>query len=338
MSYPHFRPATGEMVRTLTAQRDGETKLGEKVDVPAGDDLAVALVASKARFVLFGIPEDIGVRANLGVGGAHTAWEPALKALLNVQSTPKLRGDELLVLGAFDFADWMEKSLGEAPESLRGWVSRIDDVVFPLVQAIVKAGKVPLVVGGGHNNAYPLLKGCSQAMEQPLHCINLDAHSDYRRPEGRHSGNGFRYARQEGFLDRYSIIGLHENYNSSTIAGELESDDRIRISWYEDIFLRGKRSFEQAVQEALDFGKGPCGIELDLDCIEGVLSSAATPSGIAVTQARQYLSMAARPRPVYLHLTEGATELRDGRKDPTTGKLIAYLLTDFMKAFLVADS
>jgi len=33
----------------------------------------------------------------------------------------------------------------------------------------------------------------------------------------------------------------------------------------------------------------------------------------------------------YLHIAEGATRLTDGRKDDTTGKLISYLVSDFIK-------
>ncbi len=45
------------------AGRPGETKLGEKIQVATGlEDLK----KSTARFVIFGIPEDIGVRANYG--------------------------------------------------------------------------------------------------------------------------------------------------------------------------------------------------------------------------------------------------------------------------------
>lgn len=335
ISFPHFRSATEAALSLLTLPRKGETRLGENAAYWDGDDLPATLKATAAPFVLIGIPEDIGVRANYGVGGAHTAWEPALKALLNVQSTSLLNGSELLVLGFFDFSAWMEESLNCEPEQLRPYVAKIDDAVAPLIETVVQHGKTPLVIGGGHNNAYPLLKGSSRALERAVNCVNLDAHSDYRAAEGRHSGNGFRYARKECFLDRYSLIGLHENYNSAAIAAELQEDPKISVSWFEDIFLRRALTFDHAVQEALSFaGEAPCGIELDLDCIERVLSSAMTPSGIQAIHARRYVHAAASRKPLYLHLTEGATELRDGRTDGSTAKLIAYLITDFMKEWL----
>ncbi|HEU4610009.1 MAG TPA: arginase, partial [Chitinophagaceae bacterium] len=94
-------------VTPLIATRGGETKLGETIGLSAGDDLAAALKASSATFVVLGLPEDIGVRANNGIGGAHTAWHSFLKSFLNIQHTDACRGTDFLLLGDIDFTDWM---------------------------------------------------------------------------------------------------------------------------------------------------------------------------------------------------------------------------------------
>ena len=50
--------------------REGETKFGEKVEsLFSKDNLTAQLTRSKAKYVLFGIPEDIGVLANRGKAG-----------------------------------------------------------------------------------------------------------------------------------------------------------------------------------------------------------------------------------------------------------------------------
>jgi len=102
---------------------------------------------------------------------------------------------------------------------------------------------------------------------------------------------------------------------------------------YEDIFVHEKRNFIQAVAHAIDFTDDNfTGIELDLDCIENVLSSACSPSGIKPRHARQYVNLCAlQSKPCYLHIAEGATRLTDGRNDESTGKLISYLVSDFVK-------
>lgn len=319
----------------IIGRRQGETKLGERMQLIGDGNWEERLKTCTAKFVVLGIPEDIGVRANLGVGGTHTMWPVVVKALVNVQSTRQLQGEEMLLLGAFDFAAKMRQSENMTVEQLRELVHEIDEVVQPVITSIISAGKVPIVIGGGHNNSYPLLKGASLVNDKPVNCINLDAHSDFRSMEGRHSGNGFRYAHRGGFLEKYSVIGLHENYNSQEVIDELVDDPDLNFSFFEDIFLRGKLSFEEAVKNAISkTGGRPVGLELDLDCIERTLSSAYTPCGISAMHARQYINWCAQlVHPVYLHLTEGAAELRDGRKAASTGKLVAYLVTDFIKAY-----
>jgi formiminoglutamase len=326
-----FVPATQAYIDSLVKARDGEIRLGERVNVVDSLD---GLSGHKARFVLLGIPEDIGIRANHGVGGAHTLWEPALKAFLNIQETEACSGSDVILLGAYNFEHWMAASEGMDAERMRAVVDNIDEAVYPVIERIVRAGKIPIVIGGGHNNAHPLLQGTSFALGGTINCINLDAHSDYRRIEGRHSGNPFRFAKRDGFLDKYAMIGLHRGYNSEAILAELRNDKAFHFSLFEDIFLDEAIGFKAAVNEAISHTVGnKTGIELDLDSIEGVLASAMTPSGISKLQARQYLRQCIREAQVaYVHITEGAVRLRDGREDASTAKLVSYLIQDVISA------
>jgi formiminoglutamase len=115
---------------------------------------------------------------------------------------------------------------------------------------------------------------------------------------------------------------------------DLYQETRIQYTTYEDIFLRENLSFEQAVQLGVAFtGAHLTGVEVDLDVVEQALSSAQTPCGITPLQARQYVWQAGAGLPVaYLHIAEGAARTEDGRQSTTMGKLIAYLVADFVKA------
>lgn len=342
-----YTPKTlSKFIRT----RAGETKLGERVQTLSGNNLEEGLKKSTAKFVLLGLPEDIGVRANYGRGGAHTAWEPALTNVLNVQSNSFLKGDELLVLGHVNFDGLMERAAKidnntEAGiQKLRKLCAEVDERVIVIIQKIVQAGKIPLIVGGGHNNSYGNLKGAALGLKAAgkikkaaINCINCDAHSDFRALEGRHSGNGFSYAFKEDLLQKYAIVGLHENYNSETVLAELQKNKkRIHYSLMEDMYVREKLSFQQAVTEAIKFSSTDFyGVELDMDAIENIPASAKTSSGISVNQARQYVNKVAHHKKViYFHITEAAPILSHIKADNKTGKLIAYLLTDFMKSYL----
>jgi len=343
----HFTFYSRQDILTLTKIRRFETKLGEILQVVADkQQLENSLRQSTARFVLFGIPEDIGVRANQGVGGADTAWTPFLSAFLNIQSNDFLSGEEILLLGHFDFSDarnLIEQNAHDQDEKIDAYrhaVNTIDDEVEELVRIITTSKKIPIAVGGGHNNAYPLLKGSAKGLHKAdliplaqINCINLDAHADYRPPEGRHSGNAFRYAEEDGYLQKYCVVGMQESYLPQNIWLDIVNNPFFDFITYEDIFVHEKRSFAQSVAHAAAFtDDNYTGIELDLDCIENTLTSAVTPSGIKPMHARQYVSFtAAHCKAVYLHICEGATQLADGRKNDSTGKLISYLVTDFIK-------
>jgi len=344
----HLKLYNKQDVLSLTHMRRFETKLGEAITVISDPQhLEESLQRSTAEYVLLGIPEDLGVKANGSVGGADTAWIPFLQAFLNIQSNDFLSGQEILLLGHFDFGDieyLIETNAHgqeEKIEAYRHAVHTVDDEVENLVKIITACQKIPVVIGGGHNNAYPLIKGTAKGLYKAgliplaqINCVNLDAHTDYRPAEGRHSGNAFRYAEEDGFLQKYCVIGVHENYIPQNVWIDIVNNPFIDLISYEDIFILEKRNFTQAVAHATGFTEESyIGLELDLDSIEQTLSGAITPSGLTALHARQYLTFAATDSKVaYLHICEGASQLEDGRKSDTTGKLISYLVSDFIKA------
>ena len=344
----HFKFYNKKDILSLTKVRKFETRLGETVQYLKADiGWPEALSQSSARYVLLGIPEDIGVKANQGLGGADTTWLPFLNDFLNAQSNDFLPGDNILLLGHFDFGDlkYLIENNAYGPDELimayRHAVNMIDEEVEDILKVIAAAKKIPIIIGGGHNNSYPIIKGVSKGLHKAevlplaqINCINLDAHADYKNMEGRHSGNAFRYAETDGFMGKYSIIGLHESYVSQNVLSDLHSNPFIQYSTYEDIFIHERKNFIQAISHATGFTEDTyTGIELDLDAVEYTLSSAYTPSGITVLQARQYINFAATDAKVaYLHLSEGASQLADGTRDEKTGRLLSYLVCDFVKA------
>ena len=335
----------------LTKLRRFETKLGERIQVVNDpSNLEKSLRETKAKYILIGIPEDIGIKANDSMGGADTAWIPFIQQFLNIQSNDFLSGEEILLIGHFDFGDIQylietnAHGLEERIEAYRHAVITIDEEVEALIKLITACQKIPIAIGGGHNNAYPLIKGAAKGLYKAglislaqINCVNLDAHTDFRPAEGRHSGNGFRYAEEDGYLQKYCIIGVHENYLQQNVWLDIVNNPFIDFITYEDIFLLEKKNFIQAVAHATGFTEDNfIGLELDLDCIENTLSSAMTPTGITPLHARQYVTFAATDSKIaYLHICEGASQLRDGKKSDTTGKLISYLVSDFVKGMLV---
>lgn len=338
----HLKIFTNKNLAQLTSYRSGEIKFGEKVQIiPPEVSVGEFLSTTTAEFVLFGIPEDIGVRANGGRKGAASAWKDAVKSILNIQNNKFCKGSNLIILGHLDFAKEIEIADNlvlndlEQRQKIYNLVSKIDKEVSHLVSLIVKSGKIPIIIGGGHNNAYGNIKGSALAKGQQVNAINFDAHSDFRALEGRHSGNGFSYAFDEGFLRKYFAFGLHENYNSKSVMENLrKNDERIQFNTYEEIKIRQSKSYSTELENALSFISDDFfGIELDLDSLLGVASSAMTPTGFSIEDARRFVDYFGRNKnSIYLHIAEGAPDLADQNTQHLVGKLIAYLITDFMKS------
>jgi formiminoglutamase len=196
----------------------------------------------------------------------------------------------------------------------------------------VKAGKIPIVIGGGHNNAAPIIAGTSLGSgNQKVNVVNIDAHTDLRdRTEGRHSGNGFSTALGSGYLNQYKIFGLHQNYANQNLPNYIAVNPNIKAFYFENLLQSSKSILENWNDFTSDLSV-PRGLEIDLDSIENVLSSAQTATGFRLNDIRTIL-LSNTKKYNYLHICEGATAMADGRNDITTGKTIAYLVTDFIKA------
>lgn len=335
-------PFTPSDLAKVTNYRSGEIKFGEKMfTIPKNIDPSKFLADCEANYVLLGIPEDIGVRANLGRPGTHSAWENAIRSIANVQHNRFCKGSRILILGHVDVSDEMKKAAeidyqrAEDRLQLSKLVERIDKEVTHIICTIVKAGKIPIVIGGGHNNAYGTIKGTALAKGKAINAVNFDAHSDFRILEGRHSGNGFSYAYEEGFLKKYFVFGLHESYTSKSVLDVIKTTDfRVKYNTYDSIKITKEKSFDHELINALNHIKSDFyGLEIDLDAIPNVASSAMTMSGFSVEEARHFVHFFGKNQNVsYLHICEGAPDLAEEKNNHLIGKLIAYLVTDFIKA------
>ncbi len=319
-------------IRDLTILRDGETKLGQALsalELPKADSSLASLRGALqersqvgVRYAIIGVPEDIGPRANLGRGGAHEAWSAFLSTFLNIQANEFLAPERICVVGEVDLADLQERASTLSSENgsdlkvLRGLCGEIDTRVAAVIEQIVLAGLEPIVVGGGHNNTYPIQKGLSTARtakgeHSGVCCVNCDPHADFRALEGRHSGNGFTYSQSEGILKAYYVLGLHESYNSRSVLDNLRQAG-FGFCTYEDIKIRNKQSWGDSIGRAIEYAKArpdlPVGVELDLDSIAFLPVSAETPSGLTIEEVAHYVYRVASEcsSVAYFHVPEGA--------------------------------
>src|SRR5690242_12107234 len=106
MNLTHFKAYSRQDILSLVRLRRFETKLGERVQLLTDlNEIAASIKGFSSNYVVFGIPEDIGVQAKYGTAGTSTAWLSFLQSFLNIQSNDFLLGEEIAVIGHFDFGD-----------------------------------------------------------------------------------------------------------------------------------------------------------------------------------------------------------------------------------------
>ncbi|MGI9544544.1 MAG: formimidoylglutamase [Cyclobacteriaceae bacterium] len=328
-----------EKFTSLIRIRKGEVKLGERIYYFDDKTDLSALVKKGVQFVLLGIPESIGIMANHGKPGAERSWSSFLKCFLNIQNNRFLEGSRILCLGHLK-VDLLQQKALEVPKGdnqyitkLRQLCQSLDQVVAPVIKTLVNSGLVPIVIGGGHNNSYPIIKGCAEALDTKngIACLNLDAHADFRPMEGRHSGNCFSYAFYQRYLARYHVMGLHQSYNSESMLKNMDLESAISYQMMEDF-----DDFDQALDQALhQLTHSPerVGLELDMDSIEGMPSSAFTPYGVTIANARDFVREATKSlHPLYFHVAEASIQ-NISYDQATTAKTLACLVTDFIKTW-----
>lgn len=305
-------------LQKLVSRRKGETRIGEVVSWRTKS----GYTNENKRFHILGIEEDAGPKANGGFGGSANAFKTFIPKFFGVQSNRFLTGDNIMIHGVLRLKGYTD--------DLQSIVTELDDFVSEWTADVVKNNGIPIVIGGGHNNAYGLIKGLSIALNQSVNVVNLDPHADTRNLEGRHSGNPFSYAWSEGYLKHYRVLGLHQSYNNEAIYQRL-SEMKSVFTFFDD-WIMDSQKFSADIKNTIeDFSEVNYGVELDMDSIAFMPSSAFTPSGITLEQARFYIkSVGAGKNVRYLHLPEAAPLTE--HEELITGKALTYLVTDFIKS------
>lgn len=353
MTLHRYQPAD---IARWQKSRPQEERLADKLlflsaELPLSDALSAAR-QQQSKVALLGIPEDIGPRANLGLGGAELGWSSFLSTWLNLQANafsqkmgPVLLAGHVQCDDLQQQANTLDATKPEQLQQLRTLCHELDQRVEGIMTQLFQAGFYVIVIGGGHNNAYPLIKALASATEQAVHCANLDPHSDFRPLEGRHSGNGFSYAWQQQLLANYFVLGLHELKNSDASLIQMQQAGAEFVS-LQALFTRQQLSWQEALDRCIDFvadSTGAIGIELDTDSIELMPASAFTSTGLTAHQASQYVyQLALLPRSRYLHLAEAAPARHPAGQDAGMlhcGQVLAALCDAFMQAkAVVVDS
>ena len=313
-----FQSEISDLINSYTSKREGELRIGEKLSLNWKDE--------QVKYVIIGISESIGAQANLGRKGAEKSFDAFLKSFCNMQLTHVINSSSFACYGKIEST----VDFSEIKES-RIWIEELDEFVFSILTPIVKLGKIPIAIGGGHNNAYPLIK-VIRSQDKNISVINLDAHADCRKLEGRHSGNPFSYALSESLLNKYAVFGLHKAYNNMEMIHFLEKNN-VHFSFFEDYVFGNKNVFNDLNSFLGELNeKDYLGVELDVDSIANFPSSAMSPIGFTISDARNYLKKSSSFRNIaYYHLTEAA--VIENQDERIVGKTLAQFVYDILSGY-----
>ncbi len=218
--------------------------------------------SSPRSIVVIGYPTDAGVRANFGRGGAHEGPAALRLACSNLPAPPGYRlfdaGD---VAGGSDHAEAWQQGLAAAVAAARA------------------GGGVPLVLGGGHDQAFGHWLGTVQAAPAGavVGCINIDAHIDMREPNHVVAHSGTPYTQVHSWCKAHSrpfwylLLGMQPAHNTPALIHRAVAAGAQIVDI--DAF---QPSQEASMMQVIDRFLGACDLvclSVDLD----VFSAAAAP-------------------------------------------------------------
>jgi formiminoglutamase len=157
----------------------------------------------------------------------------------------------------------------------------------------------------------------------------MDAHADCRGLEGRHSGNPFSYAMDQKLLASYGVFGLHKAFNNQETIHFLLKN-KVQFGYFDEyifnpnqFLLDIKKYLSTVTQENF------VGVELDLDCMTNVPSSAMSPIGFSVNEARNFIRECLEFGQIgYFHFPEGSViQVGDDR---IVGRVLAQFVFDIL--------
>ena len=342
----HLKVYDESAVKALCSSRENEIKAWQAMallDTQVNVQQALIDAAQFGiRYVLLGICEDIGPKANLGNGGATQAWSAFLQQFLNQPHNQFINTQKVLLLGEVDVDDLMLQSVqldNQKPAQLtklRELCQYIDERVESVLNLIFKAGLEPIIIGGGHNNSLGIIRALSKCKKTPINAINFSPYAGFREPEGRHSDNSFRYAYNEQYLNNYHVIGLHELKNNQTVINEMAKAS-FEFTSYQSISIKREVTLTQAINSVLSgFNEAPLGVEVDVSNINYMPASTYICSGFSVGDTEHFVYLAAKKcQSKYLHLSEAAPSQHPNGLDSGIdhcGQVISALVNSYLQS------
>ena len=132
------------------------------------------------------------------------------------------------------------------------------------VEALSRAGHLPIILGGGHETAFGSHRGAFRA-QGPLNIINLDAHFDLRTADVPTSGTPFKQISElVGHEDfNYTVAGISRPNNTKILFDEAASLG-VTVTLDEELLAMTPDELHTHAEQ-LCAGTSPIHLSIDLD-------------------------------------------------------------------------
>jgi formiminoglutamase len=233
-------------------RRPDDPRLGVVVEFWDGDP--AALKADRA--VLIGFPQDEGVRRNGGRMGAAEAPREIRRFLYRLTPWDAISNTTLDDLPPLDVGN----------VRIDGTMEHSQEILGKIVGDVLRAGAVPIILGGGHETAFGHFLGYAKA-NQAVGIINIDAHLDLRPLiDGLgHSGSPFLQAIEHSsfhlFGANYVCIGAQPHSVSRDHWLYARRHD-CAIHWGPAVWPKIVKCFQREMQRLHD---GGCQVYISVD-------------------------------------------------------------------------
>jgi agmatinase len=265
-----------------------------------------------AEFVLYGVPFD-------GTSSFRTGSKWAPHEMRKASYNFEMYNGELDV----DLADVAIHDMGD----LEVFCSVDDtlDVVYDTASTIVKAKKIPVMMGGEHSLTYP----CVKAFKGKIGFVVMDAHYDLREEYGGLRNNHACVSRHiiDDLTDKYVSIGIRSGTKEEY--EYVRKNKKIRSYTSNDVDALGIAAILRETEEYL----ADCDriyLSLDMDAIDPAFApglGTPEPFGMTPRDVRAVIRRLA-PKTVGFDIVEISPEYDEG----ITALLGAKLVRDFIAA------
>ncbi|CUU02634.1 formiminoglutamase [Candidatus Kryptobacter tengchongensis] len=185
---------------------------------------------SNVDVAIIGVPQDEGVKRNMGRTGASKAPDQVRKYFYRLTPFNFKFKNQITKLRIFDLGNLR----------VDGSLEQIHERLAFVVGELVKAGILPIVIGGGHDIAFPDYCGFAGNFGKGKRAvINIDTHLDVRELQPRNSGTPFRQILESEFKpDKMFEIGI-QNYANSIYHFEYALKNGVKIFTLDEIREKG---------------------------------------------------------------------------------------------------